>query len=45
MFIAALLVIASTGKTPQCSSTNDKTKMWYVYKMAYYSLKQSEKSV
>ena len=38
MFIAALFTIAKTWKQTQCPST-DKwiKKMWYIYKMEYYS--------
>ncbi|KAB1283257.1 LINE-1 retrotransposable element ORF2 protein [Camelus dromedarius] len=38
MFIAALFTIAKTWKQPKCPSTNDWIKkMWYIYKMEYYS--------
>ena len=44
MFIAALLTIAKVWKEPKCSSM-DKwiKKMWYIYKMEYYSaIKKNE---
>ena len=38
MFIAALFTIATTRKQPQCPLTDDWIrKMWYIYKMEYYS--------
>ena len=38
LFRAALFTIAKTWKQPKCPST-DKwiKKMWYIYKMEYYS--------
>ena len=38
MFIAALLIIARTGKQPRCSSADEWIrKLWYIYTMEYYS--------
>ena len=38
MFIAALFTIAKTWKQPKCPSTDDWIKkMWYIYRMEYYS--------
>ena len=37
MFIAALFSIAKTWKQPECPSTEDWIKMWYIYTMEYYS--------
>ena len=37
MFIAALFTIAKTWKQPKCPSTDEWIKMWYIYKMEYYS--------
>ena len=37
MFIAALFTIAKTWKQPKCPSTDEWIKMWYTYKMEYYS--------
>ena len=38
MFIAALFTIAKTWKQPKCPLTDDWIrKMWYLYKMEYYS--------
>ena len=44
MFIAALLTIAKTWKQPKCPSTEEWIKkMWYIYKMEYYSaIKRNE---
>ena len=42
MFIAALFTIARTWKKPRCPSTDDWIKkLWYIYKMEYYSAIQS----
>ena len=44
MFIAALFTIARSWKQPKCPST-DKwiKKIWYIYKMEYYSaIKRNE---
>ena len=38
MFIAALFTIAKTRKQPKCPSTDGWMKMWYIYKMEYYSV-------
>ena len=41
-FIAALFTIARTWKKPRCPSTDDWIKkLWYIYKMEYYSAIQS----
>ena len=37
MFIAALLTKAKTLKHPKCPSTEEWTKMWYMYTMECYS--------
>ena len=44
MFIAALFTIAKTWKQPKCPSTDEWIKkMWYIYKMKYYStIKKNE---
>ena len=39
MFIAALFIVAKTGKQPKCPSTDDwLKKIWYIYKspVEYY---------
>ena len=39
MFIAALFTIARTWKQPRCPSTEERLKkMWYIYRMEYYSV-------
>ena len=43
MFIEALFTIAKTWKQPKCPLTDEWIKMWYTYKMEYYSaLKKNE---
>ena len=38
MFIAALFIIARTGKQPRCPSADEWIrKLWYIYTMEYYS--------
>ena len=37
MFIAALFTIAKTWKQPECPSTEEWVKIWYMYTMEYYS--------
>ena len=38
MFMAALFITAKTKKQPKCLSTEEWIKkMWYIYKMEYYS--------
>jgi hypothetical protein len=38
MFIAALFIIARSWKEPRCPSIEEWIqKMWYIYKMEYYS--------
>ena len=37
MFIAALFIIARTGKQPRCPSADEWIrKLWYIYTMEYY---------
>ena len=44
MFIAALFTVAKTWKQPKCPLTDEWIKkMWYIYKMEYYSfIKKNE---
>ena len=38
MFIAALFIIARTGKQPRCPSAEERIRnLWYIYPMEYYS--------
>ena len=38
MFTVALFTIARTWKQPECPSMDEWIKkMWYIYKMGYYS--------
>ena len=38
MFVAVLLTVAKIWKQPKCPSTDEWIKkMWYMYKMEYYS--------
>ena len=37
MSIAALSAIAKTWKQPNCPSTEEWIKKWYIYTMEYYS--------
>ena len=38
MFIAALFIIARTGKQPRCPSADEGIrKLWLIYTMEYYS--------
>ena len=38
MFIAALFIIGRSWKEPRCPSTEEWIqKLWYIYKMEYYS--------
>ena len=37
VFITALLIIARTWKQPECLSTDEWIKSWYIYTMEYYS--------
>jgi hypothetical protein len=38
MFTAALFIIARSWKEPRCPSTEEWIqKMWYIYRMEYYS--------
>ena len=45
MFIAALFTIAKTWKQPKFPSTEEWTKMWYIYTMEYYSAIKRNKTV
>ena len=41
MFIAALVTRAKTWKQPTCLSTDEWTKMWYIYTMeCYWAIKR-----
>ena len=44
MFITALFTVARTWKQSKCASTEEWIKkMWYIYKMEYYSaIKRNE---
>ena len=37
MFFTALFTIARTWKQPKCPLTEEWIKVWYIYKMEYYS--------
>ena len=42
MFIAASFIIARSWKEPRCPSTEEWIhKMWYIYKMEYFSATKS----
>ena len=44
MFITAMPTIAKLWKEPQCPSTDEWIKkMWYIYKMIYYSAIRRDK--
>ena len=44
MFITALFTIARTWKQPKCPSTDEWIKkMWYIYRVEYYSAMQRNK--
>ena len=38
MFTAALFTIAKTWKQPNCPSTDEWIKMWYICTIEYYSV-------
>ena len=40
VFIAALFTIARTWKQPRCPSTDEWIKMWYIYTMEYWAIKE-----
>ena len=43
MFTAVIFTIARSWKQPKCPSTDEWIKMWYIYKMEYYSaIKRNE---
>ena len=43
VFMAALFTRARTWKQPQCPSTGEWIKMWYIFTMEYYSAKKRTK--
>ena len=43
MFIAALFIVAKTWKQCNCTSTNERIKMWHKCAMGYYpAIKKDE---
>ena len=44
MFIVPLFTIGNTRKPPKCPSTDERIKkMWYIYKIDYYSAIKKKK--
>ena len=37
MLLAALFTIAKVWKQPKCPTTDEQTKMWFIYTIEYYS--------
>ena len=43
MLIAALFTVGKTWKPSKCLSTDEWIKMWYTYRMEYYSVIKKNK--